>query len=453
MTSRRSFLATGLGLGMAALTLPATSWAASSGTLRAGAGQAEVKFGTNHFPLGEFTTQHDPLSARVLLLDTGKRRTAIVIVDITSLSEEMISAFKGIITKTAGISADDCIVSASHNFSAPHVFPANHRPPNSDAAASAYIAKAFETAVSEAAAQAHAGMQPARIGFGAGSSHVNVNRDVQTPQGWWLGADPKGFADPFVGVVRIDGRDGKPLAILMNYAVQSAVLDGSTLSSGGRAISADLAGAAVRHVEEAFGPATVAMFLVGACGDQSPREQAAPHVVNAQGEDARDDIHEKGFAILEQLGNELGAEVVQVARGIQTRAAPEIGVVRAAVAVKALDYTPRDRPTGPVTHFTYKEKSTKINVPIVLMRMGDIILVGLQPEVAAVIGARIRETSPYPHTLVCSMVDGGAKYLPDASSYDRFTYEARNSPFARGAAESIAEAVKEMLTQLRADAK
>jgi len=32
-----------------------------------------------------------------------------------------------------------------------------------------------------------------------------------------------------------------------------------------------------------------------------------------------------------------------------------------------------------------------------------------------------------------TMVDGAAKYMPDAQSYDRFTREARSSTFAKGA--------------------
>jgi len=122
------------------------------------------------------------------------------------------------------------------------------------------------------------------------------------------------------------------------------------------------------------------------------------------------------------------------------------------VSVAARDCTPRNRPTGPVTTATDRAKG-KINVPVVLVRPGDIILTGLQPELAARIGARIREVPPYPHALVCTMVDDGAEYMSDATSYDHFTCEARNSPFARGAAETVAESVREMLGQRRTPAK
>ena len=56
----------------------------------------------------------------------------------------------------------------------------------------------------------------------------------------------------------------------------------------------------------------------------------------------------------------------------------------------------------------------EIDVPIVLMRIGDIALVGLQAELAASVGAQIKANSPFPHTIVVTMVDGGAKYMPDA---------------------------------------
>jgi hypothetical protein len=61
------------------------------------------------------------------------------------------------------------------------------------------------------------------------------------------------------------------------------------------------------------------------------------------------------------------------------------------------------------------------------MRIDDIALVGVEVEFAASVGAEIKAHSPYPHTLLLTMVDGAAKYMADAKSYDQFTYEARNS--------------------------
>lgn len=83
------------------------------------------------------------------------------------------------------------------------------------------------------------------------------------------------------------------------------------------------------------------------------------------------------------------------------------------------------------------------------MRIGDIAIVGLQAELAASAGAQLKANSPFPHTMVVTMVDGGAKYMPDAQSYERFTYEARNSRYARGAAELTASGIDSLLKEMK----
>ena len=50
---------------------------------------------------------------------------------------------------------------------------------------------------------------------------------------------------------------------------------------------------------------------------------------------------------------------------------------------------------------------------------------------------------------VVTMVNGAAKYLADAGSYDRITYAAMNSPYAAGAAEQVAARIVETLRGLR----
>ena len=42
---------------------------------------------------------------------------------------------------------------------------------------------------------------------------------------------------------------------------------------------------------------------------------------------------------------------------------------------------------------------------------------------------------------VLTMVNGAQKYLPSALAYDRITYEAMNSGFARGASEVLEQAI------------
>ncbi|HYS66112.1 MAG TPA: hypothetical protein VEN30_20190 [Paraburkholderia sp.] len=449
MRSRREFLLAGLGLSAAVLTQPDISngaTATDASRFRAGAGRADVAFAASLYPLDGFTGEHDPLAVRVLLLDDGSTRIGIIVIDLTSIADGMITSMKAILTEVAGVPADHAIVCAGHSFATPHVFVGGQVPPDTDAARNAAMRQAFDAAMRTATTQAVSSLQPAQLGFGAGTSRVGVNRDVPTPHGWWQGANDAGFADPFVGVLRVDGRNGKPLAILMNVAVQPSVMDGSQLAAGGKLISADLAGAATRHVEAHYAGA-VALFIVGAAGDQSPYLQANRHVVNDDGSIGRVDLHETGFAVLDLLGERLSADVIGVADSIRTQSAPTLDITRERIPVNGLDFAPRNAPAGPVTSFTYRP-GAEVEVPVVLIRIGDIAFAGMQPELAASVGARIRAGSPYPHTIVATMVDGAAKYMPDAQGYDRFTYEARNSPYARGSAETVANAINGRLKQI-----
>src|SRR5262249_50480807 len=66
--------------------------------------------------------------------------------------------------------------------------------------------------------EAHQAMRPARVAGGKGSCHVNSNRRRPLDaKRLMLAPNPDGFCDPEVGVLRIDGEDGNPLAILVNY--------------------------------------------------------------------------------------------------------------------------------------------------------------------------------------------------------------------------------------------
>jgi hypothetical protein len=466
---RYTFLAP---LMLLALTLIAVSaWAAE---FRAGAGKSDIQTFPDMWPIQGFTSQHDSLEARVLLIDDDRTLAAIVVIDMTSISAETIGRIKAILTRVAGVSAESTIVVASHTFSAPHVFgaappvPGNQeltRVPGGPPAAAAEdgkrkaseeksgqdpavaaFAKSLETAVNRAAVQAKDSLQPARVGFGVGTTDISVNRDVPTPRGWWLGADAAGFSDRSIPLVRIDTSDGKPLALLINAAVQPSVMDHSENLDGGKPVSADIAGASTRFVEQWYGGGTVACFLIGAAGDQAPIFQGNRYVIRPDGSITRIDIHQAGFQLVDLIGERLGSEALRTSETIKTARPSSIQVWRRTVEVNS-QLRSNDLPIGPVESYDY-HPGPRVQVPVTLMRIGDIALVGVQVEFAAIVGAEIKAHSPYPHTLLITMVDGAAKYMADAKSYDHFTYEARNSSYARGAAEQVASAIHGFLEEM-----
>ena len=80
-----------------------------------------------------------------------------------------------------------------------------------------------------------------------------------------------------------------------------------------------------------------------------------------------------------------------------------------------------------------------------LFALGEVGIVGVKPELTYPTLKEIQSASPYPVTLVMTLVNGGAKYMADQSCYDRCMYEAINSPFAPGAAEMLAKEAAALL--------
>ena len=94
---------------------------------------------------------------------------------------------------------------------------------------------------------------------------------------------------------------------------------------------------------------------------------------------------------------------------------------------------------APTRSFQYVPAGTEDTL-VSIARLGELSVVGIQPEVNSVFGAALREARQGRLELL-TMVNGAQKYLPSAESYDRITYEAMNSGFARGADEVLAAAI------------
>jgi hypothetical protein len=213
--------------------------------------------------------------------------------------------------KVRGV-AGDVIFLASHTHSGPTYSEA----PQALEHAIPRIESAIEGAVRA--------MLPAQIGSGWGQTYIGFNRRYVEVDGavrmFWRN-EPKTSTtfpvDPAVGVIRIDRRDGTPLAILVNYACHPVVFGPDNVQ-----YSADYPGEMRRYIEGEMGHGSMAFFIQGAPGDINPYYDKTPLI-----EDAAD--------VMRQTGDKLGAEAVRVARGIETRASqnPRIQVKTAVLNI------------------------------------------------------------------------------------------------------------------------
>ncbi|KAA9149418.1 hypothetical protein FPZ12_043415 [Amycolatopsis acidicola] len=438
--ARRSFLAASAAAALASSALTGTAAAAGADAkngLTAGAGKAAIAIPPELLPLDGFTTVHDDLYVRVLVLTSGATRAALVVLDLTSISAEAIAQIRQVVTKTAGVAATDIIVTVTHTFSAPHVLASTSSP-----GAATWVQNIVAAATS-AAADAVKSARPARVGYGVGSADVNVNRNVETSAGWWLGTGEALPSDKSVNVARFDDLGGRPIAILVNYNVQSSVMMESVMAGGDLPITADLAGATVAHLEQQYDDVT-GFFLVGACGDQAPGFRSKRYTIDKAGNWSQTDARDAGWLLLTVQGERLGTEAVRVSETIKTSTARTLKLVTDSVTVDAVV---GGHPTAPTTSYTFVPAGTT-QAPLWVLQVGEGAFAGAAPELSTSTALTIKKKSPLKYTFVLSMLEGGAKNMADRWNYQHLTYEAIDSSYAEGAAEALADRFGRVLNSL-----
>ncbi|MFO1096565.1 MAG: neutral/alkaline non-lysosomal ceramidase N-terminal domain-containing protein [Planctomycetaceae bacterium] len=252
---------------------------------------------------------HDPLYAKVLLLDDGSTRLAWVTLDLgRPFGNDSMNIVRDRVKASAGVT--QVCFSASHTHSGPTIdeFYEPGKRPAWETAALDKIAAAIEAAAKE--------LQPALIGTGEGSVFIGHNRRYVQTDGTvkmlWRNATkmPTHPLDPRVGVIRIDTTTGKTVAVVVNYACHPVVFGPDNLE-----YSADFPGATAEVVEAAFGPECVSLYLQGAPGDINPYYDKMK-------------LEEGAETLMRETGKKLGEEALRVAKSVTptSPATPEIQI-------------------------------------------------------------------------------------------------------------------------------
>ena len=406
--------------------------------MRAGASTKTLCFPEGFFPTEGFSRQLDALCARVLVMEDGARY-ALLVLEMTSIPPEEIEALGAVLREATG--AAHAFVLATHTFSAPHFMP-DERLDAAGLAKKRQLQALVAQAAREAAQEAMQRLCEVYPSVGAQECRVNSARDVQTPAGWWIGCCGDGPVDHAMTVIDLRRADSTHAAVLVHYPVQSSVLDGSQLREGGKAVSGDLAGAMAAELEAETG--CPVLFLIGAAGDQAPRQKAVGFTCDAQGVMTPTDMQDDAVPLCRALAREMA----QAARMALAHARPmrssDIAFAKRTVTVPAKEIE-RDlhrlHPTRVPPYVPCGESEQSVTV----LTLGDVRLVGVKPELCCVTAQQIGAGDPL--VRVVTLWNGGAKYMADADSCDRITYESQNSPFMKGAAEKLVACAREMLAR------
>jgi hypothetical protein len=422
----------------------------SPGALRVGAARVDVT--PAQLPRN-YTGVLDHLYARSIVLDNGTARAALITVDAGSISDATWQAVTSQVEKELAIPATNVLLTATHTHSAGG--------PGAD-----YVAK-----IVESVRAAQKALEPARVGYGTGVSFINVNRQIIDPKTgrWWEGANYDGPSDKTVAVLTFVRPSGEPIAVYYNYAVHGVITGQLDMISG------DIPGSTSRYVEDSFGDKVVAVWSLGAAGDQNPiyyqqtydlREirvkdyaTRGVDISNAmppggQGLNRSDPVVARLMnqqkQINSSMGQMLGEEVLRVMRNTD-RTAPAATLFGTR---KTISCPGRERTNDGRAGFegTYKD-AAPVELRLGLLRVGDVMIGAVNAEVFNPIGTRLKRESPAAATMMATLTNGSARsgYIPDEESYGKYTFEVLSSRVKPGCAESsIVHGLLDLIEQARA---
>jgi neutral ceramidase len=366
---------------------------------------------------GPATGVLDPLYARVLVLEAGDKRLALVALDLgRPFGPASITRLRQEGKKSSHI--DYLMVVASHTHSGPVIkdeYPESGTPVW-ETAALEKISKAIE--------QASAHLVEAQLGVGTGVTYIGHNRLRVNPDGsvTWFEVNttrvPTAPVDPTVSVLRLDTTAGKPLAILVNYSCHPVVFGADNLQ-----YSADFPGVMTRTVEQAFGGQPLCFFVQGAPGDINPYYAVTP-------------LEQDAVKWRDWTGEHLGEEAARVAQGIKTQAEPDAAID---FAEEMLDFNLRWDPEkfrqgllaafGPKVFDDYGSNITRqIKLPATTLLINrQIAVMGMPGEPFVDFQRNWRDRCPVNHAFFFGYANGYYGYFPTIRAASLGGYGAASS--------------------------
>jgi hypothetical protein len=401
-----------------------------------------------NFTIPPATHINDELHARCLVLDDGTTKLVFAVVDSVSVNREVFDAAKKQINEATGIPVENMMMSATHTHSGPSARGTN-------AMVIAGPLDEYQTflarRIADGVRRAVNNLQPAKIGYGAGSVPQHVfNRRWKMKPGTKMtnpfgGEDkvvmnpgvgnpnllePAGPTDPQVSFISVQSTNGVPLALLANYSLHyvGGVPNG-VISADYFAVFADRIGELLKA--ERMDVPFVGMLANGPCGDVNN--------VNFAGKSEKRAPYEK----MKLVAEDVAQEVFKVYQTVQHRDWVELKAAQSELKLAMRVATPEQvkwakealaRPAtiSPVHRLekAYAERTLsaaewpkEVSIVLQAFRIGEFAVAAIPFETFAETGLELKAKSPVKPMFVIELANGGYGYLPTPEQHELGGYE------------------------------
>ena len=403
------------------------------------------------------------LKARCFVLQRGKVSIAIVIVDSCMIPRTVCDEAKKLASKKTGIPTDRILIAATHTHSAPSVMDyclGTRADP-------AYT-KFLPPKIAEGIGQAHAKLEPARIGWtqvrAPGFTHCRRwitrpdrmqfdpfgNRTVRAMMhpGYqnqnYVG--PSAPVDDQLSVISIQTSKGKPLAVLANFSMHYH-------GGGGPADYFGLFADRLAKRLESEGRIPVCTMSQGTSGDLHWMNYGKPNKGSNVSRYA-DALVELTIQALENMRYQDAPPLAMEQKVITlSRRLPD--EQRLAWADKLLakmqGRRPKNRPEVYAEQARFIDENPTEKLVLQTLRIGDLGITTLPNEVYSITGLKLKARSPFSTTFNVELANGAAGYIPPPHQHELggyTTWPARTAGLEVDAEPKIVEALLSSLESL-----
>jgi len=420
---------------------------------------------------------HDRLHAKALALQRGSKTVVFVVVDIMSMSRDLIDLMKEEIFTKTGLEKEDVLISSTHTHAAGSVTDSLLTPVDH-----AYRQKLFYLII-DVVQQAIEKLEPAQVAFSSVQAPEHVlcrryfmkdgykainpvtgNEDIikTNPFG---GEDfiekPENRLDPQVSYMAVKGLDGKWISLLANYSVHYV----GDWENG--TISADYFGVFSNKLQQKLnaGDGFVGIMSNGTSGEANTWDFLHPNRYPTA-----------YFAKSELIGNELAERVVQSLDNLTWDTNPDLSTqyVELEVGVRKPSKAELDAARELVSTTDYRsihqvdldglkriyareqvllnEFPNVISFPVHAIKIGAGIIGGLAGEIFAETGLSLKKANDNINYFTISFANGNAGYIPPAHEFEKGGYETwrcRTSQFEINAETKIRNTLASIIENLK----
>lgn len=365
---------------------------------------------------------NDDLTATAIAFEFNGEKAVLISATVCLINNELSDEIRNKVSEKMKIPASNIILSATHTHSGPCTA-GNTGWGELDRA---YCDGIFIPKIMNAVKTAVKNLEPAVLGIGSVKSEIGINRrQLNKDNKVSLGQNPWGCFDPNLTVLSFKTLKGEPVANIIHYGAHC------TASGKNTEITRDWAGVMMDTLEAASGAVTA--FFNGAEGDVGPRLANGLTVGNIEiamehGKKAAKDAV-KAFGKIKEYHP---ATLECITGECRLPFAPAMPLKEAKAKLSAFKGEKHINLSGRTYEYlsavaeAYKHglpEETHFELKQTIIKVGPAVFIPFPYEVFSEISLRLRQYSPWPHTLMLGCTNGNRGYLPSQDQICRGGYE------------------------------